>query len=263
LGPSSPTNTVRAINTTNTAVKGETTSGNAIFGLATTGVGGQFNTTSGVAAIQAFSTTTKGMIISNGPSSTNTVETVMDVIRQSSGTPSNGIGGSIDMYVGTNGGASGRISNRIESIWSDATDASRTSQLMITGINSTASTNIISFEGNKRTMLYGRLEAQQGADVASVAGAIAVGLDGNVFELTGTNAVTLISNLNWQNGSEITFVFTSTATLTDGTANSGTDIGMELAGNANFVGSADDVLTLVLSEIGGVQRWREKSRTVN
>ena len=112
-------------------------------------------------------------------------------------------------------------------------------------------------------MLYGRLEQQQGADVASLAGAIAVGLDGNVFELTGTNAVTLISNLNWVNGSEITFVFTSTATLTDGTANSGTDIGMELAGNANFVASADYVLTLVLCEMGGVQRWREKSRSVN
>jgi len=109
----------------------------------------------------------------------------------------------------------------------------------------------------------GRILLYQGADVASAAGAIAVGNDGNVFELTGTAAVTLISNLNWQNGAEITLVFTSTATLTDGTANSGTDIGMELAGNANFVGSADDVITLVLTEVGGTQRWREKSRSVN
>lgn len=109
----------------------------------------------------------------------------------------------------------------------------------------------------------GRLRQTQGADVASVAGAIALGTDGNSFEITGTNAITLISNLNWQNGSIITLLFTSTATLTDGTANSGTDIGMELAGNANFVASADDVITLVLSEIGGTQRWREVSRSVN
>ncbi len=103
----------------------------------------------------------------------------------------------------------------------------------------------------------------QGADVASVAGAIALGADGNAFEITGTNAITLISNTIWQNGSVITLAFTSTATLTDGTANSGTDIGMELAGNTNFVASAGATVTLRLMEIGGTQRWREISRSVN
>jgi hypothetical protein len=109
----------------------------------------------------------------------------------------------------------------------------------------------------------GSFSTKQGTDVASVAGAIVLGSGGNIFEITGTNAITLISNVRWQNGSEVTLIFTSTATLTDGTANSGTDIGMELAGNANFSASADDVLTLVLTEIGGTQRWREKSRSVN
>ena len=109
----------------------------------------------------------------------------------------------------------------------------------------------------------GRFSTAQGADVASAVGAIAVGGDGNTFELTGTSAVTLISNLTWQNGSEITLLFTSTASLTDGTANSGTDIGMELAGNTNFTGSAGASITLKLSEIGGTQRWREKCRSVN
>jgi len=98
----------------------------------------------------------------------------------------------------------------------------------------------------------------QGADVASVAGAIALGSDGNTFEITGTNAITLISNTNWQNGSEVNLIFTSTATLTDGTANSGTDIGMELAGGANFVASefgASDGWVIVagcLAMLGGV-----------
>ncbi len=103
---------------------------------------------------------------------------------------------------------------------------------------------------------------KQGADVASVAGAIALGTDGNAFEITGTNAITLISNVNWQNGAVVTLVFTSTASLTDGTANSGTDIGMELAGNANFTGSAGATLSLRLLEVGGTQRWREISRSV-
>lgn len=108
----------------------------------------------------------------------------------------------------------------------------------------------------------GRSQEKQGADVASVAGAIALGADGNAFEITGTNAITLVSSEGWQNGSKVTFLFTSTATLTDGTANSGTNIGMELAGNTNFVASAGATLTLILSEIGGTQRWREVARSV-
>lgn len=114
-----------------------------------------------------------------------------------------------------------------------------------------------------KLQVAGRFASQQGADVASAAGAIALGSDGNSFEITGTSAITLISNVGWVNGAEVTLIFTSTATLTDGTANSGTDIGMELAGNANFVATADDVVTLVLCEVGGTQRWREKSRSVN
>jgi len=109
----------------------------------------------------------------------------------------------------------------------------------------------------------GRVLQNQGADVASAAGTITLGSDGNSFEITGTSAITRISNTNWQNGSEVTLLFTSTASLTDGTANSGTDIGMELAGNTNFTGSAGATLTLILSEIGGTQRWREKCRSVN
>ena len=116
---------------------------------------------------------------------------------------------------------------------------------------------------NGAVNINGRLNNTQGTDVASAVGAIALGYDGAAFELTGTSAVTLISNLGYQNGSEITLIFTSTASLTDGTANSGTNIGFELAGNANFTGSADDVITLVLCEMGGTQRWREKSRSVN
>jgi len=113
-------------------------------------------------------------------------------------------------------------------------------------------------------MVYGIVTpGVQGADVASLAGAIILGSDGSTFEITGTNAITLISNTNWRNGSEVTLIFTSTASLTDGTPNSGTNIGMELAGNANFTGSADDTITLILSEIGGTQRWREKCRSIN
>jgi len=130
------------------------------------------------------------------------------------------------------------------------------------GIKTTTSTDALNISGSL-SMISGRHKTAQGADVASAAGAIALGTDGNSFEITGTAAITLISNVSWQNGSEVTLLFTSTATLTDGTANSGTDIGMELAGNTNFTASAGATLTLILSEIGGTQRWREKCRSVN
>jgi hypothetical protein len=110
-------------------------------------------------------------------------------------------------------------------------------------------------------MSYGVVE-KQGADVASVAGAITLGVDGNAFEITGTNAITLIANTNFQNGHVVTLLFTSTATLTDGTANSGSNIGMELAGNTNFVASAGATVTLRLMELGGTQRWYEVARSV-
>jgi len=113
------------------------------------------------------------------------------------------------------------------------------------------------------TVNAARALSKQGADIASTAGAMTLGTDGTSFEITGTNTITLLSNVGWANGNEVTLMFTGAATLTDGTANSGTDIGMELAANANFVASAGATIKLILSEIGGTQRWREVSRSVN
>ena len=105
------------------------------------------------------------------------------------------------------------------------------------------------------------METIQGADVAS-ASTIAVS-NGNVFELTGTTAVTLITSTNWQNGSTIILIANENVTITHGTATSGSDITIMLAGAANFAMTANDTLTLVLSSTtaGGVA-WREVCRTV-
>lgn len=103
--------------------------------------------------------------------------------------------------------------------------------------------------------------ANQGADVAS-ANNLVLGTDGDVFEITGTTQINLISNLNWANGSRITLLFTSNPTVKHNQATSTTNITIQLAGAADFVASAGDTLTLVLSEIGGTQAWREVSRAV-
>ena len=123
--------------------------------------------------------------------------------------------------------------------------------------------NADSLRFNGIVSVKNRFKISQGADVASVAGTITLGSDGNVFEITGTNSIDRIASTGWTNGNEITLIFTDAATLVDGTANSGSQIGMELAGNGNFGASADDVVKLVLCEIGGTQRWREVSRSAN
>lgn len=109
--------------------------------------------------------------------------------------------------------------------------------------------------------LSSRILKFQGTDIAS-ASTITLG-SGNSFELTGTTAVDLISSTGWQEGSEITLIANESVTINHGTATSGSNITIKLAGSANFNMTADDVLTLILSSTtAGGQAWREKSRTV-
>jgi hypothetical protein len=110
-------------------------------------------------------------------------------------------------------------------------------------------------------LLTGRLVTVQGVDVAS-ANNLALGNDGNVFEITGTTQINLLSNVGWQNGSMIVLLFTTTPTVKHNQTTSGTDITIQLSGGADFAATAGDTLTLVLSEIGGTQAWRELCRTV-
>ena len=108
----------------------------------------------------------------------------------------------------------------------------------------------------------GRNREGQGADVAS-ANNLSLGTDGNAFEITGTTTINLISNTNWQNGSVIRLVFSSSLTVTNNAGTSGSNINILLAGGANFSATANDILTLMLCEIGSVQNWVEVSRSVN
>lgn len=105
------------------------------------------------------------------------------------------------------------------------------------------------------------LKQTQGADVAS-ANNLVLGNDGNLFEITGTTQVNLLSNVGWQNGQVVTLMFTSTVTVKHGQTTSTTNIRIDLAGAVDFAATASDTLTLCLGEIGGVQRWREVARAV-
>jgi len=101
----------------------------------------------------------------------------------------------------------------------------------------------------------------QGADVAS-ANDLTLGFGGDSFEITGTTQINAIATATWQNGSMITLLFTSTPTVKHNTAGSTGTAVILLAGAADFVATAGDTLSLILSEIGGVQAWRETSRAI-
>jgi hypothetical protein len=107
-----------------------------------------------------------------------------------------------------------------------------------------------------------RIAAAQGATVAS-ANNLALGVDGNAFEITGSTQINLITSTNWKNGSILRLLFTTTCTVKNGQTTSGSNITLKLAGASDFSATAEDVLTLILSSVGGVQAWREVSRSVN
>jgi hypothetical protein len=248
-----------------------TSSGTGGYFWSSSGTGAQVEGNIGLSAvgstaITALSIATAGLAGAfelNPTSTTNSLE-VIQINRLTQGTATAGIGGHI-RYNLENGSNSSVEAGRIGVSLTTVTAASEVSQMDFSTISNGGASisSKLSITGVGSVIINaGRLLQRQGADVASVAGAIALGLDGNSFEITGTNAITLISNLNWQNGSEVTFIFTSTASLVDGTANSGTDIGMELAGNTNFTGSAGATIKLQLLELAGTQRWVEVARSV-
>ena len=103
----------------------------------------------------------------------------------------------------------------------------------------------------------GTFAARQGADVASANNLAVVA---NTTEITGTTQVNLIANTGWVNGAEINLLLANGITIKNGQITSGSNITILLDGAADFVTASASMLTLVLSEVGGTQAWREKSR---
>lgn len=104
-----------------------------IINSSSTGVGLQSTTSGGIA----------GSFTIN-PSSQNTVETAIKILRTSQLTATNGIGVSIDFYNETLGvGSLNELSNKVVSKWSVAANASRTSEYEIWGTLNTVNTLLL------------------------------------------------------------------------------------------------------------------------
>lgn len=128
------------------------TGGNAgVQGISVNGTGGIFNSTNSY-GFNATSQTIAGANIQTNNSGTNTVVSVADISRNTSGLATNGIGGSINLYVETTTGTA-QLSNQIISKLLDANNATRTSQFIITGVNSTVTQNLLSLAGSGQLTL--------------------------------------------------------------------------------------------------------------
>jgi hypothetical protein len=106
------------------------------------------------------------------------------------------------------------------------------SSAVITGIS--ASDVDLSSIAQVMAMASKTFKLAKGADVASAAGNIALGEDGNYFDITGTLAITSITAK--QAGTIVVLQFDSTATLTDGS---------NLKLQSNFTGAAEAQIILV------------------
>jgi len=125
---------------------------NSIF---TSGIGLSASGTTGT-GIQSTVTTGKAAIFTINPTTTNTIATIMDIYRKSSGTAANEIGGSIQYHTQTTSSFQDRISNTLISKWTNATDASRTSQFEVWGVNNgSAIARKLALAGNGQLTLDG------------------------------------------------------------------------------------------------------------
>lgn len=120
------------------------TTGGAFLGASTSGTGVEANSGSGI-GLHVQSTTGTAFVASITPASATDVQIIANFVRNTSGSAANGIGQSIDFNTYTTVNA--KLSNQIISKWTDATDATRTSEFSITGVDSAATGILLQISG--------------------------------------------------------------------------------------------------------------------
>lgn len=123
---------------------------------------------------------------------------------------------------------------------------------------------ISAVEGEATLALTGRVtnsgRHQNGKGVnLTAADEMALGTDGNFFEVDGTTTINHLTNTNWQAGSVVTLQFNESVTVTHNAGTpTGTEASLLLAGAANLSATASDTLTLVYDGV----TFREIGRAV-
>lgn len=130
----------------------------------------------------------------------------------------------------------------------------------IAGTNATLTNSYALWVDDGASRFDDRILGFQGADTAAANDLTLP--KGNSVEITGATQINAIVTTGWTLGSIVTLIFASTPTVKHNTAGGAGTAVILLAGAADFVASAGDTLTLIYSEQGGTNAWREFSRAV-
>jgi len=251
-----------------------TTIAGGAFGLTVTTTGASvpgLTTSSPYTGIQASSTS--GSSAFNGSTTnatTNTVLNNLNLIRSTSGTAANGIGQSIALATENTSGVA-YTTNAINSVWSDATHATRTSRLVVTGVNSGTTADLLTIEGN------GQLRANSygaGTHTGTATKWLAVTSAGAMIEQdppTGTTDLTFSGTsspvtLNSSSGADVTLTagtgISLAATGTNTTiTNSAPDQTVSLSGTGITVGGSYPSFTLTAADQSATNEIQNLSYT--
>jgi hypothetical protein len=219
-------------------VIGTSTSGAGVYGSSSSGIAGNFRSTSGT-GVTGFSNNSIGGDMSIFHSSTNTTREVLRITRNSSGTGATGLGGYISYLLETDVNT-GKEANQLLSKWTDATDATRTSQFEIWGVNSAVLARKLAIAGS------GKITADTygvGTHTGTVAYAIGVTATGELVEYTASVG----------SGSTDSIVFEAPITLVEGAGSDPDTVRLDTAnfvtGNLNIIGGQQVKRTLVTSDL--------------
>lgn len=227
-------NALQGINSsTGAGVYGQSSGGYGVYGNGATGVYG-------------YSTTNEGGIFSSQPTTTNTIHAVLRLERFTSGTPANNMAGSLDMDLSTS--VTGRIANQLIWKWVDATDATRTSQFIITGVNNAVTGDILTLNGNKSIQLNGY---GSGTNTGTATYALQVDASGNIIE--GSVSYGLATQIPYTNATADGFSYSSNLTF-DGALNIGGNV-LPLTSDGGALGSTTKMWSDLFLASGGIINW--------
>lgn len=200
---------------------------------AVSNVGTAFNatSTSGTALI-ASTGTGLGAFVSINPSTTNSIDEVLRVVRTTSGTPATGIGGSINYVLEASDGSS-QLSSQIASKWTTTTLGSRTGMLEFYNTNLATPERKLAIAGNGALIAddYGG-----GTFTGTATFNLAVDVNGNIIEVATSGAT---PNLNAVLTSGAALSSSFTITHTSNTLNVNASAGVPVSFQ-----SADDVAAI-------------------
>lgn len=150
-------------------LQASSTTGNAVTGAASSsGIGVVATSVSGLAGKFTVA-----------PSSTSTVVNALQIVRETSGTAADGMGGYLSFMLESSTGAN-QVSGNIGSIWTTAANASRTSKMVFETVNNGTTIGAMELAGNGKMTLntYG-----DGVHTGLPAKMLAVENDGDVIEV--------------------------------------------------------------------------------